>query len=299
MVGAGESGRALIYEMKVSPQLDMRVVAAIDDNQSKVGRYLEGVPIVGGRDVIADACDEYEIDEIVFAMPSCPASERKAILELCTATGLEVQAIPGIYQLVSGEVTVSKLQKVHLEDLLGREPVVVDAEEVREYIEGRTVLVTGGGGSIGSEICRQVARDDPKQLIIFDIYENNAYAIQQELKRAYSNLDLVVLIGSVRDRQRVRSVFEKYKPEVVFHAAAHKHVPLMEDSPCEAIRNNVFGTLNCAEAALEFGTSRIPAGCLQGVTTMGWRTLNVSSGLHVSSTEITQHKVELDSYNVR
>lgn len=256
MVGAGESGRALIHEMKVSPQLDMRVVAAIDDNPEKRGRYIEGVPIVGGRDAIIETCTEYEIDEIVFAIPSCPASERKALLEICTSTGLEVRAIPGIFQLVGGQVAVSKLREVRLEDLLGREPVVIDAEGVREYIEGRVVLVTGGGGSIGSELCRQVAKDDPKQLIIFDIYENNAYAIQQELRRACPDLDLVVLIGSVRDRQRVRFVFDKYKPEVVFHAAAHKHVPLMEDSPCEAIRNNTFGTLNCAEAALEFGTSR-------------------------------------------
>lgn len=256
MVGAGEGGRVLIHEINVSPQLGMRVVAAIDDNPGKKGRYIEGVPIVGGRHHIAEACEKYGVDEIIFAIPSCPAQERKEILELCSATGLEVRAIPGMWQLVDGRVTFSKLRKVRLEDLLGREPIVVDAREVRNFVQGRVVLVTGGGGSIGSELCRQIAKDDPKQLIIFDIYENNAYAIQQELRRDYPGLDLVTLIGSVRDEQRVRSVFATYRPEAVFHAAAHKHVPLMEDSPLEAIKNNVLGTLNCSRAALEFGTWR-------------------------------------------
>ena len=256
MVGAGESGRALIREMKVSPQLGMQVVCAIDDNPGKLGRYLEGVPIVGGRDAIAGACDEYGVDEIVFAIPSCSGADRREILELCGATGREVRAIPGIYQLVDGQVAVSKLREVRLEDLLGRDPIVVDAEEVRGFIEGRVVMVTGGGGSIGSELCRQIAKDNPKQLIIFDIYENNAYAIQQELRHDYPALDLVTLIGSVRNTERIRSVFETYRPELVFHAAAHKHVPLMEDSPCEAIKNNVIGTLKCAEAALDYGTRR-------------------------------------------
>ena len=256
MVGAGESGRALIREIAVSPQLGMRVVCAVDDNPGKHGRYLEGVPIVGGRDAIAGACDEYGVDEIVFAIPSCSGADRREILELCGATGREVRAIPGIYQLVDGQVAVSKLREVRLEDLLGRDPIVVDANEVRGFIEGRVVLVTGGGGSIGSELCRQIAKDNPKQLIIFDIYENNAYAIQQELRHDYPALDLVTLIGSVRNTERIRSVFETYRPELVFHAAAHKHVPLMEDSPCEAIKNNVIGTLKCAEAALDYGTRR-------------------------------------------
>ena len=256
MVGAGESGRALIREMKVSPQLGIEVVCAIDDNQNKWGRYIMGVPIVGGRDQIVEACDRYGVDEIIFAIPSCSNAERKEILELCTETGLEVKAVPGIYQLVDGRVTVSKLREVRLEDLLGREPIVVDAEEVRSFIEDKVVLVTGGGGSIGRELCRQIARDNPKQLIIFDIYENNAYAIQQELKREYPELNLVTLIGSVRNKARIRSVYETYRPELVFHAAAHKHVPLMEDSPNEAIKNNVIGTLKCAEAALDFGCKR-------------------------------------------
>ena len=256
VVGAGESGRALIREIKVSPQLGMRVVAAIDDNPGKRGRYLEGVPIVGGRAEIASACERYKAEEIIFAIPSCSNAERKQILELCTATGLEVKAIPGMGQLVDGRVAVSSLRDVRLEDLLGRDPVVVDAEEVRSFIEGKVVMVTGGGGSIGSELCRQVAKDNPAQLVIFDIYENNAYAIQQELKHDYPNLNLVTLIGSVRNEPRVRSVFERYRPQLVFHAAAHKHVPLMEDSPNEAIKNNVIGTLKCAQAALDYGVER-------------------------------------------
>ena len=256
MVGAGESGRALIREIKVSDELDMEVVCAIDDNQNKWGRYIAGVPIIGGREAITDACDEYGVDEIIFAIPSCSNIVRKEILEICTNTGLEVKAIPGMFQLVDDRITISKLRDVRLEDLLGREPIVVDVNEVRAFIEGRTVMVTGGGGSIGSELCRQIARDNPKKLIIFDIYENNAYAIQQELVHEYPELDLITLIGSVRNTKRIRSVFEEYRPELVFHAAAHKHVPLMETSPNEAIKNNVIGTFKCAQAALDFGCER-------------------------------------------
>ena len=256
MVGAGESGRALIREINVSPQLDLNVVAAVDDNPAKQGLYIEGVPIVGGRESIDAVCEQYQVDEIIFAIPSCSGKERKDLLELCSATGLEVMAIPGMFQLVDGRVTISKLRHVNLEDLLGRDPIVVDAEEVRSFIEGRVVMVTGGGGSIGSELCRQIAKDNPKQLIIFDIYENNAYAIQQELKHEYPELNLVTLIGSVRNTQRIRAVFLRYQPELVFHAAAHKHVPLMEDSPCEAIKNNAIGTLKCAQAALDYGCKR-------------------------------------------
>ncbi len=221
VVGAGESGRVIIREIKGNLNMGLQVVCAIDDNAGKWGRYLEGVPIVGGREDIASACEDYEVDQIIFAIPSCPGPTRKDILELCTATGLEVQAIPGMYQLVDGQVTVSKLRDVQLEDLLGRDPIVVDAAEVASFIEDRVVLVTGGGGSIGSELCRQIAKDRPRQLIIFDIYENNAYAIQQELRHDYPQLDLVTLIGSVRDEARVRSVFETYRPQLVFHAAAH------------------------------------------------------------------------------
>ena len=256
IVGAGESGRALIREIQLNPTLMMDPVCAIDDNTMKKGRFLEGVPVVGDRNDIARVCDEYQIDQIVYAIPSCSAATRKELLDLCTATGCEVMAIPGMYQLMDGQVTVSALREVRLEDLLGREPIVVDAKEVKSFIEGRVCLVTGGGGSIGSELCRQIAKDNPKQLIIFDVYENNAYAIQQELKHDYPDLNLVTLIGSVRNTKRIRTVFETYRPELVFHAAAHKHVPLMEDSPCEAIKNNVIGTYKCAQAALDFGTRR-------------------------------------------
>ena len=256
MVGAGESCRALIREIKISRELDCDIACAVDDNANKWGRYILGVPIVGGRDQIGEVCEKYDIDEIIFAIPSCSNAERKEILELCTETGLEVKAVPGLYQLVDGQVAVSQLRDVRLEDLLGRDPIVVDAEEVRSFIEGRVVLVTGGGGSIGSELCRQIARDKPKQLVIFDIYENNAYAIQQELLHEYPGLDLVTLIGSVRNESRLRAVFETYRPELVFHAAAHKHVPLMETSPNEAIKNNVIGTLKCATAALDYGCKR-------------------------------------------
>ena len=256
IVGAGESGRALIHEMEVTPELGMRAVCAIDDNPNKRGRNINGVPVVGNHDDIAAAVEQYHIDLIVVAMPSATGLQRKTIVEVCQDTGLDVRVVPGMYQLVDGKVSVSRLRQIKIEDLLGRDPVLVDGSGIHDLVAGRTVLVTGGGGSIGSEICRQVARDNPKRLIIFDIYENNAYAIQQELWRSCPGLDLVVLIGSVRDAERVRDVFATYRPDVVFHAAAHKHVPLMEDSPHEAIKNNVFGTLNCARAALEFGATR-------------------------------------------
>ncbi|MDO4807324.1 MAG: nucleoside-diphosphate sugar epimerase/dehydratase [Coriobacteriales bacterium] len=256
IIGAGEAGRAIIREIGTSPQLQMRPVVAIDDNPAKWGRYIEGIPIEGGRDSIAQIAERHNVEQIIFAVPSMPPAERAAVLELCQQTGLEVRAVPGMFQLIGGQVSVSNLRHVHLEDLLGREPVVTDAQEVRSFIEGRTVLVTGGGGSIGSELCRQVAKDNPGQLVIFDIYENNAYAIQQELARTHPNLNLQVLIGSVRDAERVNNVFETYRPDLVFHAAAHKHVPLMETSPNEAIKNNVFGTLNCARAAITYGTAR-------------------------------------------
>lgn len=256
VVGAGEAGRAIIREVHGSEYLDMDVRCVIDDNPSKVGRYIEGVPIVGTANDIVDAAKEHKIELIVFAIPSLVGEPRRRILEQCQATGCKVQVVPGMYQLVDGQVEVSKLREVSLEDLLGRDPVVVDAQEVRSFVEGRVVLVTGGGGSIGSELCRQIARDNPKQLVIFDVYENNAYAIQQELRHDYPELDLVTLIGSVRNEARVRDVFATYRPDLVFHAAAHKHVPLMEDSPNEAIKNNVMGTLKCARAALDYGTKR-------------------------------------------
>ncbi|MDO4807318.1 MAG: SDR family NAD(P)-dependent oxidoreductase, partial [Coriobacteriales bacterium] len=256
VVGSGEAGRALIREMNVTPGLHMRPVCAIDDSPAKLGRLINGVPVVGGRYDIAACAKKYETDVIVVAIPSATGTQRKEIVELCQATGLDVRVVPSIFQLVGGEVSVSELREIRIEDLLGRDSVLVDGSGIHVLVAGKSVLVTGGGGSIGSEICRQVASEGPATLVIFDVYENNAYAIQRELWRTYPDLNLVTLIGSVRDEERVRAVYDVFRPDVVFHAAAHKHVPLMEDSPLEAIKNNVFGTLNCARAALEYGTDR-------------------------------------------
>ena len=256
IIGAGDAGRGLIREMRGNSLIDFELRCVIDDNPGKWGRTIAGVPIVGGRDKIVEACEQYDIDQIIFAIPSARGVDRKEILEICQSTGLEVQVIPGMYQLINKTVSVANLRKIDLEDLLGRDTVIVDNDDIHDFVRGKVVLVTGGGGSIGSELCRQIASFRPKQLIIFDIYENNAYDIQQELKRKYPELDLQVLIGSVRNTGRVRSIFDTYRPEVVFHAAAHKHVPLMEDSPNEAVKNNVMGTLKVAEAAMEFGTKR-------------------------------------------
>jgi len=256
IIGAGDAGRGLIREMRGNSLIDFELRCVIDDNPGKWGRTIAGVPIVGGRDKIVEACEQYDIDQIIFAIPSARGVDRKQILEICQSTGVEVQVIPGIYQLINKTVSVASLRKIELEDLLGRDTVIVDNDDIHAFVRGKVVLVTGGGGSIGSELCRQIASFRPKQLIIFDIYENNAYEIQQELKRKYPELDLQVLIGSVRNTGRVRSIFDTYRPEVVFHAAAHKHVPLMEDSPNEAVKNNVMGTLKVAEAAMEFGTKR-------------------------------------------
>ena len=256
VVGAGEAGRALIREMRVTPSLGMTPVCAIDDNPAKRGRLIEGVPVVGGREDIAGAAERHRVGLVVVAVPSATGAQRKALVDAASATGLEVRVVPGMAQLVDGRVSVSRLREVRLEDLLGRDPVVVGGPEVSSLLRGRRVLVTGGGGSIGSEICRQVAAERPEELVIFDIYENNAYAIQQELLRTCPGLNLTVLIGSVRDERRVRAVFSEYRPQVVFHAAAHKHVPLMEGSPNEAVKNNVGGTLNCLRAALGAGAER-------------------------------------------
>ena len=256
IIGAGEAGRSLVAEIESSSFIRDRVVCCIDDNPVKRGKLLCGVPIVGNRDDIPKAVQEYRIQKIVLAMPSASASNRKAILDICATTGCPVQVLPGMYQLVNNEVTVSKLRKVDPQDLLGRDPIKVNLEEIFDYISGKVVMVTGGGGSIGSELCRQIARANPERLIIFDIYENNAYDIQMELQRACPNLNLTVLIGSVRNTARVNTVLEKYRPDLVFHAAAHKHVPLMEDSPNEAIKNNVFGTYKMAQAAAKYGVKR-------------------------------------------
>ena len=232
------------------------MVCLIDDNPMKQGMRLEGVRIVGNRKDIPEAAQHYKVNRIIFAIPSCSAADKKEILNLCSTTRCEIQTVPGIYQLVNGEVSITQLKKVDILDLLGRDPVQVDMHEIAQYISNKVVMVTGGGGSIGSELCRQIAKRQPKQLIIFDIYENNAYEIQMELQREYPQLDLVVLIGSVRNTARVNYILSTYRPEIVFHAAAHKHVPLMEDSPNEAIKNNVFGTYKMAKAAANAGVRK-------------------------------------------
>jgi len=257
VIGGGVSGQMIIRELNVSDKSNCIVRCVIDDDATKHGCRIEDVRIVGGRDSILEAARRFHIQKIFFAIPTCPLEERREILNICKETHAQVMALPGIYQLARDEVRISKMREVSIEDLLGRPPIQVNNEEILNSLRGKVVLVTGGGGSIGSELCRQIARHTPKQLIIFDVYENNAYDIQQELRRKLgSELNLTVLIGSVRDTKRVNQVFELYKPEVVFHAAAHKHVPLMEDSPCEALKNNVLGTYKTACAAIKYGTRR-------------------------------------------
>ena len=256
IIGAGEAGRALIREFATNTSLNSKVVCIIDDNPSKKRRILEGVVIVGGREDIPDAVKKYKVDKIVYAIPTSTGLAKKEILDICSTTGCEIQVVPGIFQLVSGEVSVTKLRNVEVQDLLGRDPISVNMDEISRYITGKRVLVTGGGGSIGSELCRQIAKSNPEILIIFDIYENNAYDIQMELKRRYPYLKLEVLIGSVRNTSRMDRVMEAYRPDIVFHAAAHKHVPLMEDSPNEAVKNNVFGTYKTAKAAAKYGVKK-------------------------------------------
>ena len=256
IVGGGEAGAMIIKEFQNSEYLNQRICCVIDDNASKQGKYLRGIKIMGGREDIVRLAKELQIEEIIVAMPSAPQSEVRDILNICKETGCEMKVLPGLYQMIKGEVSISKLRRVEIEDLLGREPIRVQLDEIMGYVAGKVVLVTGGGGSIGSELCRQVAAHEPKQLIIFDIYENNAYDIQQELKNKFPALDLTVLIGSVRNTHRMNSIFEKYRPDIVYHAAAHKHVPLMEDSPNEAIKNNVFGTYKTALAADSYGVKR-------------------------------------------
>lgn len=256
LIGAGNAGQMILRDMAKAQEIKDKVVCIIDDNRNKWNRYLNGVPIVGGRDEILAAAEKYKIDEIFLAVPSASVQQKRDILSICNETGCKLKQLPGLYQFVLGEVSLSAMKEVAIEDLLGRDPIKADMAEVFSFITGRTVLVTGGGGSIGSELCRQIAAHKPKQLIIFDIYENNAYSIQLELKEKNPDLNLVTLIGSVRDSRRVFEVFDKYKPQIVYHAAAHKHVPLMEDSPCEAIKNNAIGTYKTAYAAMVHGCER-------------------------------------------
>lgn len=256
IVGAGAAGNAILKEIESSSYLSIHVACAIDDNPGCHGKYLRGVPIVGGRESIPDNVEKYNIDEIIIAIPSASRQKLKPILEICKETGCRLRILPGMYQIINGDVNVSKLREVQIEDLLGRDPIEVNVEEIMGYVKDKVVLVTGGGGSIGSELCRQIAQHDPRRLVIFDIYENSVYEIQQELKQKYPKLDMVVLIGSVRNTARVNEIFKRYRPDIVYHAAAHKHVPLMEDSPNEAVKNNVFGTYKVATAADRYGTKR-------------------------------------------
>lgn len=256
IIGAGDAGRVIIKEILDSRFLTMKVCCVIDDDCNKTGRYINGIPIVGDRFSILKNVEKYKIDKIILAIPSASKEERREILEICKMTKCELKTLPGMYQLIDGELNIGKLRDVEITDLLGRDPIQVNLDEIMGYVEQKVIMVTGGGGSIGSELCRQIAMYNPKQLIIFDVYENNAYEIQQELKRHHPELNLVVLIGSVRNTHRMETVFEKYHPDIVYHAAAHKHVPLMEDSPNEAIKNNVFGTYKTAKAASEYGVKR-------------------------------------------
>lgn len=256
IIGAGQAGQMILRDIKTSHRIEEKVHCIIDDNPNKWGRYIDGVPVVGGSDSILEACGEYAIEKIYVAIPSATVEERRNILTICNEVNVELMSLPGMYEFLTGKVSVASMKKVEVEDLLGRDPIVVDMKEIFQYISGKTVLITGGGGSIGSELARQIAAHAPKKLILFDIYENNAYNIQLELRRRYPHLDLEVLIGSVRDSRKIFQVFEIYHPDIVYHAAAHKHVPLMEDSPCEAIKNNAIGTYKTAYAAMAHGCSK-------------------------------------------
>ena len=256
IIGAGEAGIMILRELQRNKELNTRVCCIIDDNPNKWRRYIDGVPVAGNRDEIMAQVQKYNINRIFFAIPSASAENKRDILNICKETGCELKTLPGIYQMVNGEVSVSKMQDVSIEDLLGRPPVKSDMEQVFQFLHGKRVLITGAGGSIGSVIASQVAEHEPEQLVLFDMYENDIYELQQELRNTYPELNLVVLIGSVRDSRRVNQVFETYKPEVVYHAAAHKHVPLMESSPNEAIKNNAIGTYKTAYAAMMNGCKR-------------------------------------------
>lgn len=256
IVGAGEAGNIILREIILSKYLMQRVVCFIDDDKSKIGSYMNGVPIVGDRESIHKNVKKYNVDYIYIALPSASNADRSEIINICKDTGCKIKMLPGIYQLLSGEVNITKLKDVEIEDLLGRDPIKVDIDQIASYVKDKVIMVTGGGGSIGSELCRQIASHNPKTLIIVDIYENNAYDIQMELKEKYPELDLIVRIASIRDGKKIDLLFDEFKPEIVYHAAAHKHVPLMEDSPNEAIKNNVFGTLNVVKAADKYKVKR-------------------------------------------
>lgn len=257
LIGAGEAGSIILQEFKNSKFVEKEIVCVINDDPKKWGTFIHGVPVVGGRRKITQSVVRFGIQEIVLAIPTLKPHERKNIINICQQTGCKMSTLPGIYQLINCDVKVSMLRDVQIEDLLGREAVRTDLESIMSYVKDQKVMVTGGGGSIGSELCRQIADDQPKQLIIIDNYENAAYELQMELGRKHPELDVIVLIVSVQNRRKIREIFEQYKPDLVFHAAAHKHVPLMEYSPCEAIKNNVFGTMNVASEANRSGVKRM------------------------------------------
>lgn len=252
IVGAGDAGALLIKEIKKHRELNYDIVGLIDDDDNKVGKSINGIKVLGNTEQILSVCKNYLIDEIILAIPSASLETQKNILNLCKQTKCKLKTVPGIYELLDDKVSISKIRDVNIEDLLGREPVKLDTKNISKYIKDKVVLVTGGGGSIGSELCRQISRFSPRELIILDIYENNAYDLQMELKYSYPDLNLKVIIASIRDYERISQIFNEYKPNVVFHAAAHKHVPLMEDNPREVIKNNVLGTYNVARCSNDY-----------------------------------------------
>ena len=256
IIGAGEAATLVIKEMKNNPNSTYLPVALVDDDKYKVGKNVLGIKVLGTRKDIVKIAKEKEVQNIVIAVPSINEEEKKEVLDICKKTNCKVQIVPSIYKVIDGQVPLNGIKDVEIEDLLGRKPIELDMKGIAQYIKNKNVLVTGGGGSIGSELCRQIAKFNPKNLIIFDIYENNAYDIQNELKYKYPKINLTVLIGSVRDKKRLNQIFNDYSPNVIFHAAAHKHVPLMEDSPLEAIKNNVFGTFNVVECANKYKAER-------------------------------------------
>ena len=257
LIGGGDAGSAIITEILESKKMrNCKICCVIDDDPYKIGKYISGIRIVGDRNMIIEAAKKYDISTIVFAIPSCPSEEKSEILNICQKTECTLRTVPAIYQLLNNNFSASSIRKVEIEDLLGRDPIKINLNSIMNYVENKVIMVTGGGGSIGSELCRQIAVHNPKQLIIFDMYENNAYDIQNELLRKYPKLNLVTLIGSVRDSKRLDCVFAKYRPQIVYHAAAHKHVPLMEESPNESIKNNVFGTYKTAQFADKYGVQK-------------------------------------------
>lgn len=256
IIGAGEAGNSIIREIATSQYVKGTVICAIDDNRDKYGSYIQGVKVVGDRNQIIMVAEKYEITDIIIAMPSATKVDIRDILEICKETGCVLKILPGMYQLINEEISITKLRNVEIEDLLGREPVVVHNSDIMNYVKNRVVMVTGGGGSIGSELCRQIAKHNPQKLIVLDIYENNAYFIQQELKHEYPELELIVLIASVRNTKRIDEIMSRFRPDIIYHAAAHKHVPLMEESPNEAIKNNVGGTYKMASAADKYGVKK-------------------------------------------